>query len=47
MQNAKKHHRLNRELAWLYFNDRVLQQSEDPKIPLLERLKFLGIFQII
>lgn len=35
---------LNRELAWLYFNDRVLQQSEDPTVPLLERLRFLGIF---
>ncbi len=38
-------HSLNRELAWLYFNDRVLQQSEDPKLPLLERLRFLSIFQ--
>jgi polyphosphate kinase len=38
-------HLLNRELAWLYFNDRVLQQSEDKKIPLLERLRFLSIFQ--
>lgn len=40
-----KDHILNRELAWLYFNDRVLQQSEDKKIPLLERLRFLSIFQ--
>lgn len=38
-------HQLNRELAWLYFNDRVLQQSEDPTIPILERLRFLEIFQ--
>ena len=45
LKKSKKHHRLNRELAWLYFNDRVLQQSEDLKIPLLERLRFLGIFQ--
>lgn len=36
---------LNRELAWLYFNDRVLQQAEDKKIPILERLRFLTIFQ--
>jgi polyphosphate kinase len=35
---------LNRELQWLEFNRRVLFQAEDPSLPLLERLKFLGIF---
>jgi polyphosphate kinase len=33
----------NRELSFLAFNDRVLAQANDPKWPLLERLKFLGI----
>ena len=34
---------LNRELTWLEFNKRVLQQAEDARIPLLERLKFMAI----
>jgi polyphosphate kinase len=35
---------LNRELSWLAFNARVLHEALDPRVPLLERAKFLGIF---
>lgn len=34
----------NKELSWMSFNARVLQEASDPTVPLIERIKFLGIF---
>ncbi len=44
MTKTAKFEVINREISWLSFNDRVLQEAADKTVPLLERIKFLGIF---
>ena len=42
--NTTQNKFINREISWLKFNQRVLQESNDSTVPLIERIRFLGIF---
>jgi len=41
---GNKNNIINREISWLQFNERVLQEAADPATPLVDRMKFLGIY---
>ena len=44
-QSTKKKHRyIERDISWMYFNHRILQEAQKDTVPLLERLSFLGIY---
>ncbi|MBI2281889.1 MAG: polyphosphate kinase 1 [Bacteroidetes bacterium] len=44
MPKSKNFPIINRDQSWLSFNERVLQEAEDLSVPLIERIRFLGIF---
>ena len=35
---------VERDLSWMYFNHRILQEAEKKEVPILERMSFLGIY---
>ncbi len=43
-KKINQEHYINRDLSWLQFNGRVLQEAQDDSVPLIERIRFLGIF---
>ena len=47
MEKKKKEDKyyLPRDISWMYFNRRILQEAMKERVPILERLSFLGIFQ--
>src|SRR5579859_3278413 len=44
MGESMRRKTIPRDISWLSFNGRVLQEAADPTVPLRERIKFLGIF---
>src|SRR6266550_1232335 len=42
--DSSKRKTIFRDISWLSFNARVLQEAADPSVPLRERIRFLGIF---
>src|SRR5882757_4465755 len=44
MKELMKRKTIARDISWLSFNSRVLQEAADPSVPLRERIRFLGIF---
>ncbi|PWQ93889.1 polyphosphate kinase 1 [Leucothrix arctica] len=44
LEDLKSEFLTSRELSWLSFNARVLQEADDPSVPVIQRLRYLGIF---
>ena len=44
VQKKKNTPYLERDISWMYFNRRILQEATRPHVPLLERMAFLGIY---
>ena len=43
-KEKKAHYYVERDLSWMFFNRRILQEAAKPSVPLLERLSYLGIY---
>lgn len=43
-EDSKSYPYIHRDVSWLYFNERVLQEAEDSQMPLFEKIKFLAIY---